>query len=332
MRKKSICFLSGILILIGAVTALCNEGVFGEITEECTEVTQCEEDLRLGFEEDDFEKFFVESVKNVFDDVCTIISENDVELYDGMKIKSNFIATALNYGMNSEELNYIKNLFEEGYDMEKILEVYEFIRWTNCDIDVIAGIYDVGIANCDEENWIYEAYDKFFDRTDDILSVEDIAYYVESGISVEEIIGVYELSFAGVKTTKQMLAERLSDENWNTIAASSLSKTPETVINAPEMSMDEIMEFRNISVRLRKDFVEIADVKGEHVEINEETRLSERARILEKDRLMLEYNVTPIQNEKTEKRKAEYATDRPYEINDDAREEDCIPVEEPEVE
>lgn len=355
MKRKSIIILCCIMVLITSVTALCSENVQNMFVEDCTDVTEfeTEEEFEFGFdfdfepvipeemmtgiqfelEEVIQEVFSMESVENTFADVCAMIAENDFELADEMQIKNDFIATALNYSMNPTELDYVKSLFEEGYDMEKVLEVYEFIRWTDCDIDVIAGIYDAGIENCDEENWIYEAYDKFFDRTDDILSVEDIAYYVENGITVEEIVGVYELSFAGAKTTKQMLSERLSGENWNTITASSLSKTPEVVINAPEMTMDEIMGFRNISVRQRKDFADIADVQGEHVELNEEARSAERTRILEKDRLMVEYDITPIADETTEERTVEYANGKPQVFSvEEEREEDLIPVEEPEVE
>ena len=341
------------LVLITGVTALCSESVQTVFMEDTTDVTEVElgtvvdfgsvvepvipgelmTEIQIEIEEIIPEVFSIESVENTFEAVNTMITESDFDAADAMKIKNDFIATAVNYGMNPSELNYVKTLFTEGYDMEKLLDVYEFIRWTDCDITAIAGIYDAGIENCDEKNWIYEAYDKFFDRTDDILSVEDIAYYVENGITIEEIVGVYELSFAGAKTTKQMLSERISGEDWNTITASSLSKTPEVVIDAPEMTMDEIMGFRNISVRQRKDFAEIADVQGERVEINEEARSAERTRILERDRLMIEYDVTPIADETTEEHTVEYANGKPQVFSiEEESEEDIIPLEEPEVE
>ena len=353
MKKKRIVTLCCIMILITGITALCSENAQKLFFEDYTDVTEFETeiDFDFGFEFEPLipeeimteiqveleevvqEVFSMESVENTFADVCMMIEENDFELVDEMHLKNDFIATAVNYSMSPTELRYVKNLFEEGYDMEKVLAVYEFIRWTDCDIESIAGIYDAGIENCDEENWIYEAYDKFFDRTDDILSVEDVAYYVENGITVEEIVGVYELSFAGAKSTKQMLSERLSGESWNEITASSLSKTPEVVINAPEMTMAEIMGFRNISVRQRKDFAEITDVQGDRVELNEEARSAESSRILEKDRLMVEYDVAPIADEASERRTVKYANGKTQVFSvDEEHEEYLIPIEEPEVE
>lgn len=344
--KKKVVILLCFIVMITSITALCSENVKNLFAEDCTDVTEFEFDFDFEFgipEEmmtgippefgDIAEAFSAESVENTFIDVCALISENDFELADEMQIKNDFITAAVNYGMSPAELAYVKNLFEEGYDMEKVLEVYEFIRWTDCDYTAIAGVYEAGIGNSDKENWIYDAYDKFFDRKDDILSVEDVAYYVGNGITVEEIVGVYELSFAGAKTTKQMLSERLSGETWNVITASSLSETPEAVINAPEMTMDEIMGFRNISVRQRKDFTEIAEVKGGHVELNEKARSAERSRRIEKDRLMVEHNVTSIVDDVPEERSVDYANSKPQVFNaEEECEEDLIPVEEPEVE
>ena len=351
MKTKLITFTVIATLIIVATVAMASSALITESFFEDSTDFEFEEDFEFSFDFEPFipeemmteiyfeleealpELFSIESVESTFEDICTLITDNDFDLTDEMQIKNNFIATAVNYSMNPTELDYVKNLFTEGYDMEKVLEIYEFLRWTNCDIETIADIYATGIENSNDENWIYEAYDKFFDRTDDILSVEDIAYYVGSGITVEEIVGVYELSFAGAKTTKQMLSERLSGENWNTITASSLSKTPEVVINAPEMTIDEIMLFRNISVRHRKDFTEIADVNGETVKLNDEVRSAERTRALEKDRLMVEFDITPIADESTEKRTIEYANDKPQSFSYyEEQDEDLIPVEEPEVE
>lgn len=258
---------------------------------------------------------------------------NDFEDIDANRIKHKIVQTATDFEMTDDEFKFITSLINEDYDIEKVLDIYEFLRWTDCDYTAIAGIYDQGIKMGDNPNWIYDAYDHFFDRKDDMLSVEDVAYYVNNGITVDEIVGAYELSFAGAKTTKQMLSERLSGNSWNTITATSLSAAPESVINAPDMTMDEIMAFRNVSVRQRKDFTEIADIHGDRVTLKEEAISAEREKALEKNKLMTDNNIAPVFNTKTNTDTTIYANNTPQIFNtEQIFEEDLIPIDEPEVE
>lgn len=261
------------------------------------------------------------------------LQTNDFEAIDTNRIKHKIVQTATDFEMTDDEFKFITSLINEDYDIEKVLDIYEFLRWTDCDYTAIPGIYDQGIKMGDNPNWIYDAYDNFFDRKDDMLSVEDVAYYVSNGITVDEIAAAYELSFAGAKTTKQMLSERLLGNSWNTITATSLSSTPQAVIDAPTMTMDEIMLFRRVSVRQRKDFTEIADINGDRVTLKEQAISAEREKSISKSKLMTDNNITPVFNTKTNTDTTLYTNNTPQTFNaEQITEDDLIPIDEPEVE
>ncbi len=316
MKKEVVVGLSVCIVLVLSITALCTTGSVGLADEESSEevfegefsikdigagqpgISKADELIEIEISEDD---------EVLFEDVCRIIDSEDLNAADEASLKNAFISAAFDYSMTNDEMGYIKNLFQEGYDMEKVVEIYEFLRWTNKDYSFIEAIYDAGIEKSDEENWIYDAYDKFFEREDDMLSVEDVAYYVDMGIGLDEIAGAYELSFSGEKTTKAMLGERIEGKKWNEIAASSLSETPQAVINAPEMSIDEVMMFKNVSVRQRKDFSEIAVVTGDRVVLNEGTAMEEERIAEEKTRLL-----TGIRTENT--RGTDYAVREDFDV------------------
>ena len=337
MRKKLFLLTTVATSLIIATVAMAS-GNFTAIVEfeDATHFEDETQNAELFIEENIFvsdEASLPEiSSEDVISEFCEHVSAKALDLAEQTQLKSKFIDVITTYNMTLDEAAYIKNL-TDGYDMAKVLDIYEFLQWTNSDVSILEEIYLEGIANSDNKNWIYDAYDRLLDRTDDMLSVEDVAYYVASGISVEEIAGAYDLSFAGVKSTKEMLDERISGLDWNTIAAEVISKTPQTILDAPEMTINDIMKLRNYSVRIKQDVSDIIAIEDDAVKLKD-TAISKMNDMRKtKQSLAEEYDVVPI-SQKSNERAVEYEEAAPIMIEQEEYlfEEDYIPVEEPEVE
>ncbi len=276
-----------------------------------------------------FSDEFAESALVEFDEH---INSGHIDSLTQKQTKNKFINTMVDYRMTTSEAEYISSLLEE-YDADTILDIYKFLRWTDADISVIPQIYSEWEENCEDKHWIYTAYDKLFNRTDDMLSVEDVAYYVGSGITIDEIVGAYELSFSGVKSTKEMLDERLCGESWNNITASVISDAPEVIIAAPEMTISDILNFHNYSVKMRKDISEIISVENDTVELtaNAVSELQNSHSLKQKFIKQFDAEVTPVKTESADKSTiSSNSSPFTYEQDEYLYEEDYIPVEEPE--
>lgn len=345
--KKKVTLLTCAIIILTSVTALCSETMIDNIAtalepmfEPETDIVQASEPEEGFFElemNDSVEEIalFSVSAQTYVQALDDYITTNDFEEPDARRIKNRFISTLADFNMSTTEAGYVNSLIAEDYDIEKVLDIYTFIRWANADISMIEQIYLAGESNSDEEYWIYDTYDELLNRDDDILSVEDVAYYVASGISVDEIAGAYELSFSGVKTTKEMLAERLDGETWNSIAASVVSSNPSFMENAPEMSIGEILTYKNYAVRARADISDIIEINNDTITISDTVINGLNTLSQVKQRLIDLYDAE-ISVEEPE-------INLPYNYSDDAEafifdedayltEDDLIPVEEPEVE
>lgn len=273
---------------------------------------------------------FAEASIISFDNYITAEISDSEEL---KQIKNKFINVMVDYRMTSDELEYITTL-SGNYDIDMLLDIYKFLRWTNSDISIIPEIYRTGEENSDEKHWIYDAYDKALNRTDDMLSVEDVAYYIASGLSIDEIAGAYELSFAGIKTTKQMLNERLNGASWNSIAAPVISDTPNVITEAPEMTINDILTYRGYSVRMRKDVSDILYVENGIVTVTADvvSELQNSHGLKQSFIKQFDADIPVIKPEPNNTILSDSDTSTLiYETDKYLYEEDYIPVEEPEV-
>ena len=155
---------------------------------------------------------------------------------------------------------------------------------------------------------------------------------MNSGVKIDEIVGAYELSFAGVKNTKQMLSERLEGKTWNEIAATTLSKTPQMIENAPEMTINEIVQFRAQAIKMRKDISEIVTIEDGKVRFSEDALNQQLLAAENKRNYIEEFDAyLPVEKAKVESSYSDEENGVIYNMKEDLEEYD-IPVDEPEVE
>lgn len=128
-----------------------------------------------------------------------------------------YIDASIYYGMTTAENEYIISLAKSGLDFEKIIDIYSFIQKTDKDISALKDIYDLAEGDFDSRFWIESAYSEYVNEN--ALKPEDIYYYTDYGISIDEILSCYELSLQGKEEVGAMLDSRLDGMCWYDIAA-----------------------------------------------------------------------------------------------------------------
>ncbi len=251
-------------------------------------------------------------------------------------LKSRLILTAVEYKMTASETEKMKELISLNYDVDILCDIYAFLRKTSSGIDMVEDIYIEGEKYMEDAFWIYDAYDRLLGREDDMLTVEDVAYYAGSGITIDEILGAYDLSFMNVKSTKQMLDERLTGESWNSIAAEIVAPGYEAFALADEMEIGEILEMREAAIMQREPLKNVIEIDGNKATLCESADERWDSIIREADELADLYNMGKItirSEDKLESRREAFKSmGKKPEVYSTDEDEDDIPVEEPEVE
>ena len=346
MKKRVIVFAS-IFVILMSITALCSEDIrtgFVSVMEPMfeveTDIYEYETDLYGGIG-DTYEEMtepaaeevvFNETIESYMEQFNKYVIDNEFEENDRKKLENRFINTITDYKMTEKEFEHVSTLINDNYDIEKVLDIYEFLRWTNSDVDMIVDIYIEGGNNSDKKFWIYDTYDKINARYDDMLSVDDVAYYVGRGLTVDEIAGAYELSFAGIKTTKAMLNERLDGKTWNEISADIISENPDEIKNASEMTIDEVMYLRAYSVKTRKDVSKIAELNEGKLKIKDDIKHEQREKHNIKQNLIKKYDAEPKIEMAEEKKPNYHNKNTVIQIDELYEELDGYEIEEAEVE
>ena len=151
-------------------------------------------------------------------------------------------------GMTPDESDYLVQLVTQGYDYEKLLDIYNFICLTDKDVSIMCDIYDKADFD-DEKFWLENAYDSVTEN--DSLSLEDIYYYTDKEISANDILSAYELSLRGVKTIHEILDEKISGISWAEIAAQVYGVSAEKAAAFDEAAdLSAIVAIGNLARRL----------------------------------------------------------------------------------
>lgn len=158
-------------------------------------------------------------------------------------ILKKYIDASVLYDMTAEESDYFISLCELDYDVEKLLDIYRFLKITNNDdINLIKIIYKMGEGDYSSKFWIENAYAKIAGM-DDALTMEEMLKYTNSGISIEEIVMVFEMSLQGNKTEREMLDARLNGKSWSQIASEAYNNPEMAEKFTNDTSLDELNTF-----------------------------------------------------------------------------------------
>ena len=219
MRKKIIC----IILAVSAFLAICTAGyalgdsIVQTVLENRSEkrlaeaingekIIMSDEQIKGSLTEKNLEKKLIN--QGLYSDEIA----EDFEKY---------AESCIMYNMSKAESEYILSLVNEGCDFGALLDVYQFLQHTDKDLSVVRELY----AYYDEEGnneefWIENAYAAVTGTEQNALSREDLEYYLDRGISIKDIVNVYEMSLAGVYTEKEILDRHINGESWAEISSS----------------------------------------------------------------------------------------------------------------
>ena len=166
-----------------------------------------------------------------------------------------YVEASVMYEMTEEENKYIMSLFDKGYDFQKLIDIYIFLKNTCTDIYEADKIYDIGKDNFESPTWLENAYDIYIGDGRFKLSVDDVFDYVSKGISAQEIMRCYEMCLSTNRVLKEVLDEKLSGKNWDEIFIS----VTDDICTEEKANIDDVAKVVKISKHLNKKPEEIID-------------------------------------------------------------------------
>lgn len=223
--KQKLFSLIALVIMTGAVLVTADnsekiEAIMDNITSsEISESFDAEE-----FEAEDINFDSEIMVTNDFGSIKELLL-NQNYYYDEIKTAlSKYASILITYDLDSNSKNYLLDLAEKGYDFSTIMDIYDFVQMTDCGISAVAEIYN-NLSELDDPSTAIEAaYARRCGTLEDELSISDVAYYVNNGITTNEIIDMYEITLKGEKTLRQALDERINGRSWCEIVSESYGK------------------------------------------------------------------------------------------------------------
>lgn len=154
-----------------------------------------------------------------------------------------FIDASVSYHMTESELAYILSLVELDYDFEKLIDIYCFLQLTDDGIDMMKSIYDFANGQFESKYWIQNSYSILKHTEKDALTMSEITEYISQGLTLDEILFVYQMGLQMNMTEREMLAARLSGKGWNEIAALAYDDTALSSLIPADEELEQINTF-----------------------------------------------------------------------------------------
>ena len=126
------------------------------------------------------------------------------------------VSSVVLYGMTDAENEYIMALVDQGYDYERLMEIYQFLSLTNDGVSLMKDIYDTAAPEFEAKHWIENGYESIKGLPS--LTFEEVATYAVQGVSIDEIMFAYQLSLQGNCTEQQILDARKNGTSWLRLA------------------------------------------------------------------------------------------------------------------
>ena len=169
------------------------------------------------FAEEDLQQSLPEKKKRLEID-STKVLERTAAIKDKDALEK-YINANIMYNITDEENAYLMKLMKRGYDIERAIEIYSFLQSTKADLTMLERMYTIGSDTGFSDYWLENAYAVASGRESDELSVEDIFYYTNNGITPDEIAMAYELSLYSDKPIRKILDPRIAGASWAEIVA-----------------------------------------------------------------------------------------------------------------
>lgn len=265
MKKKLLSMVSAMLI----VSALSVLATGGEAVNYIIEVFENEEESNGGLILEEvplnIERVSKQAIEDGSESEMDIIMQrmkDNGAYYDEIKgALEKYIDIDANYTLSDNEKITLLNLAYKEYDFEKVLDVYSFIKLTDLDETDLEAMYLLA-EKSDTEESIENAYAIYTNRVEDELTVSDVSYYVEKGITIDEILFAYELTLTGEKRIKTVLDEYLTGKSPGTIMAESYGF--ESDLFGAQTKFSEVLMVKTISKKTKYSMQKVIafDEKG----------------------------------------------------------------------
>lgn len=173
--------------------------------KEAKEVTEAKtKDIRIALKE------------NIVDNnLISIMRSQGLEEDEIAKAMDAYTRIIMLFSPARSDVIYITDMVKEGYDLLKIVSIYDFLTDTNYDIVMVRKIYDIGkLVNFSGKYWIEDAFNAATNKKHGELTVAEINQYTDKGISYDDIKVASIISRKGVMTVKEIMEKKAAGVEW----------------------------------------------------------------------------------------------------------------------
>ena len=204
------------------------------------------------------------------------------------------------YNFSEQQWIALYDLVEKNYNFSKVLDIYIFALDTSRphDLNYVKALYnEASTVYTNSPYWIEEAYNRMEGDKHGVLTEGDIHYYIEQGLSNEELYQVNILSRKSDEKITDILDKKISGMTWNEITQEIYG---EKICNIRELdktdSLKELMECVYYAEVTGDGIEEITDAKNPG-------KLSQKAKMKMNEKIQLSldledaYQIPPSDSE-----------------------------------
>lgn len=185
-----------------------------EIAEPTASAAAEDEDLsgQDGENETDETETTASQYPSNFYEFAQVLNNSDINTAGVCDVLTSYLYLRDVYGLSNQELEYIAGLIIGGAEPSGIMEAAYFWLDTCEDISIIEQIYNKKSEYEGGKFWVENAYNDVTEYIHGELSVDDVNYYFESGVTAADIQNANVLSRSGVYSIQQILDRIIGGE------------------------------------------------------------------------------------------------------------------------
>lgn len=173
------------------------------------------------------------------------------------------------YNLDDEAIELFSEWIKGGRDTRLLMYIYEFWLTTNEDISIIGDIYDMFANNYiedmhlppDRDMWFEGIFNNLTGNRHGKISSDDVAKYIEAGLSVYDLKLAERMSRAGAFTVHEILDEKSSGKEWCDITADVYDIS--ALKGRTELDTDSILDMLTLLKITNCDAEQILDIAKE---------------------------------------------------------------------
>lgn len=190
----------------------------------------------------EFDKTMLFSADSAIESQCTDIYEYNDVIYNLVYLKERFEKTP-------QEMQYILDMITSGYDAQTVVDISYFWVDTSEDVTIITKIYNKLPKYEKYRNPIENAFNDVTGYKCGVLDPEDIIYYLEKGITTEDIRTANKLCRKAIFTIQEILEMRIQGKTFKEIYLQMENISGKSLIFNSNPVMDNSSIIRNAQLK-----------------------------------------------------------------------------------